>query len=65
MYSIPPYLYLDKGDEKAYGITVDIMNVLASYHNFQYDKLISDQWWAVYQNGSFGGALGLVSANKC
>ncbi len=65
MFSVPPYLYLDKGDENAYGITADIMNVLASHHNFQYHKLVSDQWWVIYQNGSVGGALGLVSVKKC
>ncbi len=60
MFSMPPYLYLDKGKNESYGIIVDIMDVLASYHNFDYEKILSDNWLVVHQNNSIGGALGYV-----
>ncbi len=45
------------------------MDLLASRHQFQYQKMIADTWFAAYPNGTIGGALGSVrgkhSINYC
>ncbi len=65
MYGVPPYLYIVENDlKRTSGITIDIMNILANYYGFQYDIVLSNEWWFLRQNGSLGGALGLVSAKS-
>ncbi len=60
IYDIPPFLSIDKGKDQAYGIVIDIMNILASHQKFNYEKIVADDWMALYPNGSIGGAMGLV-----
>ncbi len=60
VYGIPPFLYKNQDVDKKKGILIDVIKTLSSYHNFNYEIIVSDDWFKFGPNGTIGGSLGLV-----
>ncbi len=56
VYGIPPFLY-----ENQQGVIIDIIKILQSYHKFNCEIVMSDDWFNFGPDGTIGGTLGLVN----
>ncbi len=60
-FGVRPYVDADLQTlEIRGGVSLDILDTLASYYGFTYDVKYAYDWLRINQDGSVGGALGEV-----
>lgn len=66
-YASPPYLYLKDPDKKKAGISLVMMEILATKLNFSYttSQIPVDKKWGAVENGKWVGLLGMLHRGEC